>query len=82
MLTIHHSNSLDALVDALARVTGEPLESPFAPEVVVVQSRGVARWLALRLADRFWCGASWACLARSKPRPLSRRCTPTCKATP
>ena len=51
MLTIHHSNRLEALVDALASVTREPLESPFSTEIVVVQSRGVARWLALRLAD-------------------------------
>lgn len=28
----------------------EPLADPFIPEVVVVQSRGVARWLALQLA--------------------------------
>src|SRR5687767_3161518 len=52
MLTIHHSNRLEALADELARVTREPLASPFAPEIVVVQSRGVARWLSLRLADR------------------------------
>src|SRR5690242_9094529 len=51
MLTIHHSNRLDALVDELARVTRAPLASPFATEVVIVQSRGVARWLSLKLAD-------------------------------
>src|SRR4051812_9687207 len=51
MLTIHHSNRLDALADALASIVREPLASPFASEIVVVQSRGVARWLSLRLAD-------------------------------
>src|SRR5688572_16973569 len=52
MLTIHYSNRLEALADELARVMREPLASPFSAEVVVVQSRGVARWLSLRLADR------------------------------
>src|SRR5690348_16158432 len=51
MLTIHHSNRLEALAAELASVTAVPLDSPFATEVVVVQSRGVARWLALSLAD-------------------------------
>ena len=50
MLTIHQSNRLDALADALASVTSAPLASPFATEVVIVQSRGVARWLSLSLA--------------------------------
>jgi exodeoxyribonuclease V gamma subunit len=51
MLTIHYSNRLEALADALASATRAPLASPFSSEVVVVQSRGVARWLSLRLAD-------------------------------
>ena len=52
MLTIHHSNHLEALADALATVMREPLSSPFSSELVITQSRGVARWLSLRLADR------------------------------
>jgi len=52
MLTIHHSNRLDALADELAAVVAVPAGSVFASEVVVVQSRGVARWLSLRLAHR------------------------------
>jgi exodeoxyribonuclease V gamma subunit len=51
MLTIHHSNRLEALVDVLASVTHSPLASAFSSEVVVVQSRGVARWLSLKIAD-------------------------------
>lgn len=50
MLNIHQSNRLETLAEQLAAVTRAPLASPFAPEVIVVQSRGVARWLALRLA--------------------------------
>jgi exodeoxyribonuclease V gamma subunit len=52
MLTIHQSNRLETLADALAELTLQPLASPFSSEVVVVQSRGVARWLSLGLADR------------------------------
>ncbi|HEX2670670.1 MAG TPA: exodeoxyribonuclease V subunit gamma, partial [Polyangiaceae bacterium] len=52
MLTVHQSNRLEALADGLADVLAQPLASVFASEIVVVQSRGVARWLSLRLADR------------------------------
>ncbi|HZN24432.1 MAG TPA: exodeoxyribonuclease V subunit gamma [Burkholderiales bacterium] len=52
MLTAHHSNRLDTLADELAAVMAAPLGSALAAEVVVVQSRGVARWLSLRLAER------------------------------
>jgi exodeoxyribonuclease V gamma subunit len=51
MLTIHHSNRLEALAGGLAAVMREPLATPLAGEIVVVQSRGVARWLSLKLAD-------------------------------
>ena len=52
MLTVHHSNRLEALADELARVTRAPLASALATEIVIVQSRGVARWLSLALAER------------------------------
>ena len=42
---------LETLADELAALTSEPLASPFSRELVVVQSRGVARWLSLKLAD-------------------------------
>ena len=51
MLTVHYSNRLDSLAEQLASLTRTPLASPFSPELVLVQSRGVARWLSLRLAD-------------------------------
>ncbi|HEX6003690.1 MAG TPA: exodeoxyribonuclease V subunit gamma, partial [Burkholderiales bacterium] len=50
MLNVHYSNRLEVLATALAALTRVPLASPLASEVVVVQSRGVARWLALALA--------------------------------
>src|SRR4051812_44503378 len=52
MLTIHYSNRLETLAEGLAALTSAPLASPFSREIVVVQSRGVARWLSLKLADQ------------------------------
>jgi exodeoxyribonuclease V gamma subunit len=54
MLTIHYSNRLEKLAEDFATLTRVPLASPFSPEMVVVQSHGVARWLSLRVADH--CG--------------------------
>lgn len=50
MLILHQSNRLEALAERLAEITRAPLASPFAPETIIVQSHGVARWLALALA--------------------------------
>jgi len=44
------SNRLEVLVDAMARVLERPLTSPLHPEVVVVQSRGMERYLSMQLA--------------------------------
>jgi len=52
-LTIYSSNRMENLVEALARVVREPLSSPFTPEVIVVQSKGMQRWLSMELARRF-----------------------------
>jgi exodeoxyribonuclease V gamma subunit len=38
-------------VAALARQLARPLDDPFAADVVVVQSRGMERWLSQRLAE-------------------------------
>jgi exodeoxyribonuclease V gamma subunit len=51
-LTIYTSNRMENLVEALANVVAEPLASPFAPEVIVVQSKGMQRWLAMELAGK------------------------------
>ena len=50
MLKTHQSNRLETLAGRLAEVVRTPLGSPFAAETIVVQSHGVARWLALQLA--------------------------------
>ncbi|NTW51625.1 MAG: exodeoxyribonuclease V subunit gamma [Chlorobiaceae bacterium] len=54
MLEIYRSNRLEKLVSAFGNlVERHPLESPFDKEMVVVQSRGMQRWLSMRLASRF-----------------------------
>ncbi|PKN59557.1 MAG: exodeoxyribonuclease V subunit gamma, partial [Deltaproteobacteria bacterium HGW-Deltaproteobacteria-11] len=52
-LKIYSSNRMENLVEALAGVVREPLSSPFTPEVIVVQSKGLQRWLAMELSRRF-----------------------------
>ena len=52
MLTVHHSNRLELLADRLAERLREPCGGPLLPEIIVVQSNGMARWLSLHLAQR------------------------------
>ena len=52
MLRLHTSNRLETLAGRLAETLRRPLHSPLQPEVVVVQSQGMARWLKLELAGR------------------------------
>ncbi len=52
MLSVHHSNSLDRLADALAHtITTAPL-APMTPEIIVVPATGLARWLTTALTER------------------------------
>ncbi len=50
---LYTSNRLEVLVQKLAEVLREPLGSPLVPEIIVVQSKGMERWLAMQLAQRF-----------------------------
>lgn len=50
-LKLHTSNQLEELAGRLAGALDSPLPAPLAPEVVVVQSRGMARWISLQLAQ-------------------------------
>jgi exodeoxyribonuclease V gamma subunit len=52
MLRLHTSNRLETLAGRLAEALQKPLRSALQPEVVVVQSQGMARWLKLELAGR------------------------------
>ena len=49
-LKIYTSNHMEILAERLAQIVREPLSSPFSPEIIVVQSRGMERWVSLELA--------------------------------
>ncbi len=49
---VHRSNRTEHLLASLADVISEPLPDPFARECIVVQGRGMERWLAQALAAR------------------------------
>jgi exodeoxyribonuclease V gamma subunit len=51
-LNIFTSNRLEILAEQLARVVREPLLFPVSPEIIVVQSKGMERWLSMELARR------------------------------
>ncbi|MCP4578503.1 MAG: exodeoxyribonuclease V subunit gamma, partial [Deltaproteobacteria bacterium] len=57
-LRLFTSNRLEILADELAKVTGIPLSSPFDREVIVVQSRGMERWISMELALRHGVSAN------------------------
>ena len=59
-LNIYASNRTETLVETLAGVLREPLSSPFEKEMIVVQSRGMERWVAMELAKRFGVWANGA----------------------
>lgn len=44
------SNRLENLSEALAEVLQLPLRSPLEPEIIVVQSKGMERWVSMELA--------------------------------
>jgi exodeoxyribonuclease V gamma subunit len=51
-LIVHRAPRADHLVPGLAALLGDPLEDPFAQELVLVPARGVERWLSQRLSHR------------------------------
>ena len=51
-LKLFTSNRLEALAGELSETLRSPLASPMVPEVILVQSRGMERWLSLELARR------------------------------
>jgi exodeoxyribonuclease V gamma subunit len=56
MLQVHGAERADRLADGLALTLLEPLEDPFAPDVVAVPTRGIERWLSQRLSTRLGTG--------------------------
>ncbi len=67
---VHRSNRTEKLVAVLCEVVARPLESPFARETIVVQGRGMERWLAMQLARRL---GVWANPDFPFPRRLIER---------
>jgi len=51
-LKLYTSNRLEALAGELAQTLRTPPADPMAPEVILVQSRGMERWLSLEMAKR------------------------------
>ncbi|MDY6793093.1 MAG: exodeoxyribonuclease V subunit gamma [Thermodesulfobacteriota bacterium] len=50
-LKIYTGNRLEILAEKLAQLVREPLDSPFTPETIVVQSLGMERWISMALAS-------------------------------
>ena len=67
---IYRANRVEALLDSLADVLRQPLASPLAPECIVVQSKGMATWLAMELSGRF---GVWANPDFPHPRQFVQR---------
>ncbi|MGA9177319.1 MAG: exodeoxyribonuclease V subunit gamma, partial [Desulfobacterales bacterium] len=49
-LNIFTSNYMETLAEQLALIVRAPLSSVLSPEIIVVQSRGMERWVAMELA--------------------------------
>jgi exodeoxyribonuclease V gamma subunit len=56
-LHVHRAERADALADALGGLLTQPLDDPFAAEIVAVPAKGVERWLAQRLSHRLGAAA-------------------------
>ncbi|KPA15278.1 exonuclease V subunit gamma [Candidatus Magnetomorum sp. HK-1] len=57
-VTIYQSNKTEKLLDKLAEILRTPLSNPLAPETIIVQSKGMERWISLQLAERMECCAN------------------------
>ena len=59
MFTVYHSNQLDLLKSLASwQIKNQPLANPLKPEVVLVQSPGMAQWLQMSLAEDFGIAAN------------------------
>jgi len=59
-MNVYTSNRMEILLETFAESLVRPVD-PFAPETIVVQSKGLQRWLAMELAKRFgvWANAEY-----------------------
>ncbi|MEG9480830.1 exodeoxyribonuclease V subunit gamma [Mannheimia sp. HC-2023] len=52
MFTLYQSNQISSLAEMLVKVQQvNPLEDPFEPETVLIQSQGMAQWLQMQIAE-------------------------------
>ncbi len=49
---LYTSNRLEYLAEALVKNLDEPLSSPLEKEIILVQSKGMAKWLSLFIAEK------------------------------
>ncbi|MDT5075825.1 MAG: exodeoxyribonuclease gamma subunit, partial [Mycobacterium sp.] len=56
-LHLHRAERTDLLADGLGALLAQPLDDPFAMELVLVPARGVERWLSQRLSHVLGRGA-------------------------
>ena len=57
-LRLFTSNRLETLAENLSEVLKAPLSSPLDKEVIIVQSRGMERWVSMRLAHHLGISAN------------------------
>jgi exodeoxyribonuclease V gamma subunit len=57
VLHLHRAERTDLLADGLGGLLSQPLDDPFATELVLVPARGVERWLSQRLSHVLGRGA-------------------------
>ena len=57
---LYTSHRLEALAEKLAEVLAWPVAAPLQPEVIIVQSQGMARWLKLQLAGHHGICANYS----------------------
>ncbi|UDG79835.1 exodeoxyribonuclease V subunit gamma [Candidatus Steffania adelgidicola] len=63
MFTVYHSNQLEQLLTLNARIILEqPLHDPFQPEIILVQSTDMARWIQMELAKHLGIAINIECL--------------------
>jgi exodeoxyribonuclease V gamma subunit len=60
VLHIHRAERADGLVAALTALLADPLDDPFAREVVAVPTRGMERWLTQRMSSGLGASAGRA----------------------
>lgn len=58
MLKVYHSNRLERLIERLTDSLRVPAADPFAPDIILVQSNGMRRWITMELARRLGVAAN------------------------